>query len=223
MRALWLVPVILLGPWSPVGAAGGSKAAAPLTTDGVRVREVSLGDLVADAVLQAGHAQVALLPATQFKPGTIAPGRVTVANVVALLVKPDRQWVVSNLTGAGLKAALERSLSRAPDECAYLLQVAGVRVEYDRKAPPGRRITRLTLGGAEVSDAMVYQVALTEDLAKGGSGFFVVPDFNGKNIRTDANGRPTPSGTLETAVAAWLDATPELRYGAPDRILASTP
>jgi len=216
MRYLWLLAFLgIVVGLTAVAAA--SRSTTPLTTDGVREREASAADVVADAVLKAGEAQAALLAASQFKTGTVNAGRVATADVTALLVKPERGWVVSNISGEGLRAALERSLSQAPEESAHFLQVAGLKLEYDPKAPAGHRITRLTLGGQEVQAGTRYRVAMTEDLAKGGSGYFVVPDFNENNIV------PGRSGTVETAVGAFLEATPELKYpkpgGPPERIV----
>ncbi|MBM3471780.1 MAG: hypothetical protein FJX75_00740 [Armatimonadetes bacterium] len=197
--------------------AGGALAArteTALTTEGVLQQETALGDLVADAIKEAGSAQAALVNATQFKPGTvpIPPGKVTAGDISALLIKPQRPWVVSNITGACLGAALERSLSRAPQQSAHFLQVAGLRVTYDPKAAAGTRITSLKLGGQPVQDTATYRVAMPEDLAKGGSGYFTIPCFTETTIQDGA------TGTLADAITAFLEAHATLDYSALNRI-----
>ncbi len=219
MRTMRMLTPASLAVLSMVVAAyaAPSKTPTPLTTDGVRVQEVSGADLVADALLSASRAQAVLLAAFQFRTDTIPAGKVTPADIARLLVKPERTWVVSKISGEGLKAALERSLSRVPEESAHFLQIARLKVEYDSQGSPGHRLRSFTIGGQPVQDGTQYEVAMTEDLAKGGSGYFVVPDFNENNIVPDR------SGTLEAAVSAFLDVTPELSYAKPDRILATGP
>jgi 2',3'-cyclic-nucleotide 2'-phosphodiesterase (5'-nucleotidase family) len=211
MRFRWAFGWLALVALPIAGAtAAPSRTATPITTKGMRSQEVSGGDLVADALLKAGEAQAALVHCGQLKEATIAAGKVTAADVTALLVRPEGSWVVSKISGEGLRTALERSLSQAPDESAYFLQVAGLRVEYDPKAPAGRRITRLTVGGSEVQPRASYRVAMPDDLAKGGSGYFVVPDFNENSIEAGRGGK------LDAAASAFLEATPELKYPKPD-------
>jgi len=216
MRAL--APVFIVWLFTIAAAvAAPSKSATPLTTEGVRVREVSGADLVADAVLRASGARIALLVAVQFKPETIPEGKVTPAEVARMLAKREVSWVVSRITGEGLKAAFERSLSRVPEESAHFLQVAGLRVEYDPRASSGHRVKSVTVGTEPLRDGTRYEVAMPEELAKGGSGYFVIPDFNENNIVPDR------SGTLATAVSSFLDATPELKYAKPDRLVPKEP
>jgi len=118
ITGLCLAAILAVGAVSAFAA----RTTTPLTTEGVLQQETSLGDLVADAIKDAGSAQAALVNATQFKPGTIPEGKVTAGDISALLIKPQRPWVVSNITGACLKAALERSLSRAPQQSAHFLR-----------------------------------------------------------------------------------------------------
>ena len=206
--SLCLAAVLAIG----VGGAFAARSTTPLTTEGVLQQETSLGDLVADAIEEAGSAQAALVNATQFKPGTIPAGKVTAGDISALLIKPGRQWVVSNITGACLKAALERSLSRAPQQSAHFLQVAGLRVTYDPKAAAGTRITSLKVAGQPVQDTATYRVAMPDDLAKGGSGYFTIPCF------TESTIQPGATGTLAEAIAAFVEAHATLDYSNLNRI-----
>ena len=211
-RATALVGVCLAGLL--VAGAQAARSTVELTSEGVLEKEVALGDLVADAIREAGQAQVALVNATQFKPGdAVAAGKVTAGDVSALLVKPGRQWVVSQITGECLKAALERSLSRCPSQSAHFLQVSGLKLTYDEKAGAGARITSLTVDGKAVQNATTYRVAMPDDLAKGGSGYFTIPCFSESTIQPDA------TGTLADAISAFLDAHATLEYGEPDRIV----
>ncbi|MCX5834717.1 MAG: 5'-nucleotidase [Deltaproteobacteria bacterium] len=209
--SLCLALALLVG----LGAAHAARATDPLTTEGVVQAETSLGDLVADAVQEAGSAQAALVNATQFKPGTIPAGKVVAGDISGLLINPGRPWVVSKVTGECLKAALERSLSRVPAESAHFLQVAGLKVTYDPNAAPGTRVTALRIGGQPVQDKTEYRIAMPEDLAKGGSGYFTIPCFNKDTIQ------PGATGTLAEAIAAYVEAHATLSYGTLDRIVTA--
>ena len=195
-----------------IAAADAARTVTPLTTDGVREGETTLGDLVADSLMAAGKAQAALVSAAQFGSGTIEPGKVTAADVAGLLLKPTRHWVISNFTGETLRAGLERSLSRAPNPSAHFLQVAGIKVEFDPNGAPDERITKLTIKGAPVQDAATYRVALPEDLAQGGSGYFTVPGW------ADSQDKTGDSGTMSAAISKYLDAHPAIDYTDRDRI-----
>ncbi len=208
---LCLSLVLLVG----VGAVHGARATDPLTTEGVVQAETSLGDLVADALQEAGSAQAALVNATQFKPGTVPAGKVAAGDISALLINPGRPWVVSKITGECLRAALERSLSRVPAGSAHFLQVAGLKVTYDANAAPGTRVTSLRIGGQPVQDKTEYRIAMPEDLAKGGSGYFTIACFNKDTIQ------PGATGTLAEAVAAYVEAHATLNYGTLDRIVTA--
>ncbi|HJN15670.1 MAG TPA: 5'-nucleotidase [Armatimonadota bacterium] len=194
-------------------AADAAKTDTPLATEGIRQREVPLGNLVADALKTAGNADAAFVSAAQFSSGAVEPGKVTAADVSALLVKPTRVWVVSNFSGATIRAALERSLARAPTAAsAHFLQVAGIKVQYDPDGAPGTRITSLTVKGAAVQANTMYKVALPEDLAKGGSGYFTVPGFNEGAIIEGV------SGTMASAIGDFLGANASINYAPLNRI-----
>jgi len=208
---------LVAAPLIGAGVAHAARSNTPLTSEEVLEQETSLGDLVADCIRQAGSADAALVNATQFKPGTIPAGKVTPGDVSALLVKPARPWSVSNVTGTCLKAALERSLSRAPAQSAHFLQVSGLHVVFDTNLPAGARVTDLRVGGKPVQDSAVYRVAMPEDLAKGGSGYFTIPCFSEANIS------PNPAGTLTEAITAFLDAHPTLNYADLNRIVPRKP
>ena len=207
--ALCLALMALVG----LTGAYAARATDPLTTEGVLQAETSLGDLVADSLREAGSAQAALVNATQFKPGAVPAGKVTGADVAALLTNPGRPWVVSKITGDCLKAALERALSRVPSDSAHFLQVSGLKVTYDPEATPGTRVTNLRIGDQPVQSKTEYRIAMPEDLAKGGSGYFTIPCFTKDSIQPGAN------GTLAEAITAYVDAHATLSYGTLDRIV----
>jgi 5'-nucleotidase/UDP-sugar diphosphatase len=211
---MWLITAALSAAVLNGSAiAAPARTTVPLATADVRLGETAIGDLVADAILRAGKADLALVNAAQFRPGSVGPGKVNAADVAALLVKPDREWVVSSITGKAIRLAIERSLSRVPEASAHFLQVSGLRVRYDPKALSGHRVESLQIGTAPAQPTSMYRVAMPEDLAKGGSGYFTVPEINETTIVPEA------TGTLAEAITQLLEQTPELDYADLDRIV----
>ncbi|MGQ9732610.1 MAG: 5'-nucleotidase C-terminal domain-containing protein [Candidatus Zipacnadales bacterium] len=206
---------LCLGMLSGAVSADPSKTKTPLSINGTRERETALGDLVADAIMEASGAQAALVNAGQFKPGpSISPGKVSETDIAALLVDPNRKWVISTLTGRSLRLALERSLSRVPQPNPHFLQVSGIKLTYNPQAEVGARIQNLRIDGTSVQDGSQYQVAMPEDLAKGGAGYFTIEGFNENSIRSGS------TGTLLSAIGAYLEGHPSIDYSNLDRIVS---
>ncbi len=227
-----LIMVALNAAFATAGlAADAARVAVPLSTAEVKTSETTGGDLVADAILEAakrvtaGEAdikpEVALVNAGQFVSGTVGPGRVTAAQIFGLLTNPDRKWVVSRISGTALKLAMERSLSRAPEASGNFLQVAGIRVEYDENAPAGHRVTSLAIGNTRSQPNRKYHVAMPEDLAKGGSGYFTVRGFALEESSDKSTIVVEPDSTLADAIDELIAQVPqasELDYSELDRI-----
>lgn len=161
--------VALLLP-RPAQAEG--TASTPLSADGCDTQETSFGDLAADAVRTAGNADLGLVAAISFRPGTLPPGPVTAAAVGQRLANPDEVWAVSRLTGAQLRAALEHAVRTAPLPNSSFLQVSGLTLSYSQSAPREAKVRTISVGGAPLNDGASYSVAMPLSLAKGGSGFF---------------------------------------------------
>ncbi|HYF79472.1 MAG TPA: 5'-nucleotidase C-terminal domain-containing protein, partial [Symbiobacteriaceae bacterium] len=79
----------------------------------------------------------------------------------------DDQVVALELSGSDLLALLECGVRDA----YYLLTLSGGAVRYDGRRPAGRRVTGLTVGGAEVEPDRLYTIACSEILARGAAGF----------------------------------------------------
>ncbi|MFO8081682.1 MAG: 5'-nucleotidase [Armatimonadota bacterium] len=158
--------------------AGGAFAAgttnADLTSANAQRAETSFGDLAADGLADAAGTTIAFVPAVSFKSGTIPAGPVTEQLVADLLTQPTETWAVVSLSGAELRDALERSVSRAPQPNAGFLQVSGVVMTYDPEEPRNSRIVNLTVSGEDVQANRNYEVAMPLSLAKGGSGYFTI-------------------------------------------------
>jgi 2',3'-cyclic-nucleotide 2'-phosphodiesterase (5'-nucleotidase family) len=183
LRSMTIGPALLL---VAACAYAQGTTSGELTSANAQRAETSFGDLAADAIAAAVGTRVAFVPAISFKSGTIPAGPVTKENVSALLTQPGEQVAVVALSGAKLREALERSVSRAPQPNAGFLQVAGIVLTYDQAADRGARIAEpLTVGGAAWDANATYQVAMPLSLAKGGSGYFTIFGEGDESRATD--------------------------------------
>lgn len=192
-------------------AAGTTEA--ELTSANAQRAEASFGHLAADALVSAADTTIALVPAVSFKSGTIPVGPVTEQNVADLLTQPAETWAVVSLSGAQLREALERSVSRAPQPNAGFLQVSGVAMSYDPEETRNSRIVSLTVSGADVQPSQNYEVAMPLSLAKGGSGYFTI--FSEDDIVR------TGTDEFAEAIAEFVDQKGSVSYTGQGRITAT--
>ncbi len=157
-----------------------------LDGNGSSIKETSAGDLLADALREAGSAQIGLVPADDIADTTIAPGSIPVAQLTSFLRRPNDPGdtvVVLNLTGTQVLHALEIGVGHAPQPFAGFWQVSGLQVRYDASQPEGKRVSLAGTGGSEINASSTYSVAMTRSEALGDLGYFRV--WSKKDIAQD--------------------------------------
>lgn len=122
----------------------------------------ALGNLVADALLADGHADLAF----HNRGGTRAslPGGPVTFGALYKAFPFDNRLVTMNLSGAQILEVVAKSLS------GPRLEISGATVEYNPKNPPASRLLGVRLGSQPLDPARVYRVALHDFLADGGDG-----------------------------------------------------
>jgi len=159
-----------------LAASARSPAAPSWDNTNVRSAETHVGTVVAEALRLAAKADLALVNAGALKPAKLDAAAPTADDLTAQLVYPAEKVAVLKLTGAQVKAALERGLSTLPKPSNGFLQVSGVKCRFAVGAASGQRVQSLTLAatGKPVDPAATYRVATTLSLAKGALGYFTV-------------------------------------------------
>jgi 5'-nucleotidase len=140
--------------------------------------ESALGDLVADAQLdatKAAGAQIAFMNRGGMRTDLRADkGIVTYSDVFS--VHPFGNGLITlSLTGTEIDALLEEQWLHANT----MLQVStGFTYEWDAAQPAGQRIdfSRIRLNGRSLGPGTVYRVTVNEFLAQGGDGFAILKD-----------------------------------------------
>ncbi|RYX81518.1 hypothetical protein EON83_23875 [bacterium] len=193
-----LVPLLVLGAvaltfTSLAWAQSVGRASGDFPNLRVNKSETPFGRLVADALLAKSGADCALINAGSLKSGTLSEGPIESTDLEALLSFSDDDVATLSLSGAQLKAALERAASVFPTGSPAFLQVAGIKARFDSNQAPGKRISSISVRGKQLDDGATYSVAMPSSLAEGAAGFF--------NIWNGAQKRSTGASLMQDLIA----------------------
>lgn len=185
-----------------------------------RVKECSMGNLVADATLARVKDQgvtIAFANSGGLR-SSIDAGDVSMGEVLTVL--PFQNTVATfQLKGEDIRAALENGVSQIDDGAGRFMQVSGLKYSFDRSKPAGGRVVSVDVkeGDAFVplDPAKTYIVAANNYVRTGGDGFKV---FATKAINAYDFGP-----NLEEAVAAYITANSPYKPYTDGRISEVTP
>lgn len=165
--------VVELGAGDDTDATLG-KATADFSNARYDRTETAWGRLVADALRAQAKTDIALVNAGTLERGTLQSGDISRDDISALLSFGDDDVATVQLTGAQLRAALERGVSATPTGSPAWLHLSGMTANYDANAKSGKRIVSLKVGGRDVESGDMFSVAMPVGLAQGGSGYYKV-------------------------------------------------
>jgi 5'-nucleotidase len=178
----------LAAPLEEVRSRVIASAAAPIdgSRDVCRVQECTMGNLVADAMLDRvadQGVQIAITNSGGLRAG-IDAGEVTMGEVLTVL--PFQNTLSTfEISGAGILAALENGVSQVEDVAGRVPQVAGLKFTWDPAQPAGDgRITEVLLetedGYVPLDPAATY-LAVTNNYVRGGGDGYAVFSGDDKN------------------------------------------
>lgn len=187
---------------------GELEAAMPMTKAECRGGECLLGDLAAEAMLEAAarHGALAVIVNGGSLRAGLSAGKATQAEVLTAFPFGNT-LVVCDLLGADLLAALEHGVSAAHDPNASgtgrFPQVAGLRYAFDPAREAGSRLVSAQARGADgkfapVDPAATYRVAVSDYLARGGDGYTMFKE-RARNVVLDGR-------TMDEMVTAYFAA-----------------
>ena len=140
--------------------------------DVCRVQECSMGNLVADAMLDRVKDQgidVAIANSGGLR-ASIDAGEVTMGEVLTVL--PFQNTLSTfQVSGETLKAALENGVSQIEETAGRFPQVAGMTFTFDASAEPGSRISDVTVAGEPLDPAKTYGLVSNDYVRNGGDGY----------------------------------------------------
>ncbi|XP_029510403.2 trifunctional nucleotide phosphoesterase protein YfkN-like [Oncorhynchus nerka] len=148
-----------------------------VTLDGrcatVRRAECNLGNLITNAMLEATHAEAAILNSGTLRSDRLHPaGPLTMHDLLQILPLKDPVLVVE-ATGQQLYEGLENGVSIYPDLDGRFPQVSGIQFGFNPNGKPGHRVIAKTVKvqGKSLDRDRKYAVAMKEFLTKGKDGY----------------------------------------------------
>ncbi|CAO3358682.1 bifunctional metallophosphatase/5'-nucleotidase [Azospirillum melinis] len=182
--------------------------------DVVRSREASMGNLIADALRDTLKADVAITNGGGIRADALHPAgsKLTRKDIFAELPFGN-VGVLVEMSGQDLISTLEHGVSKVEEKAGRFPQVSGLTMTYDPKAPAGRRVTSIMIGGRQVDPQATYRVATNDYMLKGGDGYAAFPR---SKVIVDASG----AVLLATIVMNYVEAKKTVAPAVDGRIVA---
>jgi 5'-nucleotidase / UDP-sugar diphosphatase len=178
----------------------------------VRSGESSMGDVIADALLDAGRADAAIMNGGGIRGDRLyAAGSVLTRKDVQRELPFANTLVVVELSGSALLRALENGVSQVARQAGRFPQVAGLSFSFDPGKPAGKRISKGMIDGALLEPKKLYKLATNDYLARGGDGYDSLRDARRVGVGVEGRG-------LAEIVVDYLKAKGEIAIAPGGRI-----
>jgi 5'-nucleotidase / UDP-sugar diphosphatase len=174
----------------------------------VRTQEAAIGNLIADAMLAAVGAEIALTNGGGIRAEKeYASGSEITRRDVLTELPFGNVTVLTEVTGQQVWDALENGFSKIEDGAGRFPQVAGMIVEADRSKPAGSRIVSVTIGGKPLDPKATYKLATNDYMLDGGDGYtalkggkVIIDGRAGKLIANDVMVMITAKGEVDAKI-----------------------
>jgi 2',3'-cyclic-nucleotide 2'-phosphodiesterase (5'-nucleotidase family) len=138
----------------------------------VRGEESAMGNLIADALLDATGADIALANGGGIRGDTTYDvGHALTRRDILTELPFGNVTTVTELPGSQVLAALENGVSQVENGAGRFLQLGGATIVYDPSAEAGSRIAEAMIGGAPLDVNKLYKVVTNDFTMAGGDGF----------------------------------------------------
>ena len=163
----------------------------------VRGGESSMGDLIADAMVWATGADIAIMNGGGIRADkTYDAGAALTRRDIMSELPFGNITMVTELPGSQVLAALENGVSQVDKGAGRFPQVSGLTFVYDPTAEVGKRVSEVMVAGAPLDVNKTYKVAVNDYILGGGDGYSAL---GGGKILARAAG-----GVLANDVIAYL-------------------
>jgi len=176
----------------------------------VRTGESNLGNLIADAMIAATDADVAMTNGGGIR-ASIEEGDITKGDVITVL--PFGNFIVTiEVTGQELKDALEVGAAGYPAAHGAFSHVSGITYKIDADADVGNRVHSVVVNGKALELNQSYTLATNDFLAAGGDQYTMLAD---NTIINNA-------GTLDEELIKHIQAQGTVTSAVEQRIVVQT-
>jgi 5'-nucleotidase / UDP-sugar diphosphatase len=182
----------------------------------VRSQESAMGNLIADALVAATSADVAIINGGGIRGDRVyeAGTLLTQRHIISELPFANSAVLVQ-LSGSDLLAALENGFSNINEGSGRFPQVSGMRISYNPLAPSGERVKSVKINGVDLDLTKVYKVATSDYLLEGNDGFasmskgqVLMNANNGPSITSVMINYITKNGGVTAHVEGRIQLTP---------------
>lgn len=152
----------------------------------VRTQEAAIGNLIADAMLAAVGAEIAITNGGGIRADKeyAAGSEITRRDILSELPFGN-VTVLTEVTGQQVWDALENGFSKIEDGAGRFPQVAGMKVVADKAKPAGSRLVSVEIGGKPLDPKATYKLATNDYMLDGGDGYTAL---KGGKVTVDARG-----------------------------------
>jgi 5'-nucleotidase / UDP-sugar diphosphatase len=152
----------------------------------VRTQEAAIGNLIADAMIEAVGAEIAIFGGGGIRADKEYPagGDITRRDILTELPFGN-VTVLVEVTGQQVWDALENGFSKIEDGAGRFPQVGGMKVVADKSKPAGSRVVSVEIGGKPLDPKAIYKLATNDYMLEGGDGY---TSFKGGKVTVDARG-----------------------------------
>jgi 2',3'-cyclic-nucleotide 2'-phosphodiesterase (5'-nucleotidase family) len=141
----------------------------------LRSQETNLGDMVADAMKEAGKADLTLMNGGGIRE-SIPQGEVSLYKIGKVLPFSN-SLVTIELKGDTIYKAVERGLRVYPSDAnGPFLQVSGIQYVFDASKNAGERLLSITMDGKPLDRNTYYKVATNDYMYNGGDDYKELKD-----------------------------------------------
>ena len=152
----------------------------------VRTQEAAIGNLIADAMIEAVGAEIAIFGGGGIRADKEYPagGDITRRDILTELPFGN-VTVMVEVTGQQVWDALENGFSKIEDGAGRFPQVGGMKVVADKSKPAGSRVVSVEVGGKPLDTKATYKLATNDYMLDGGDGYTML---KGGKVTVDARG-----------------------------------
>ncbi|PKM55758.1 MAG: multifunctional 2',3'-cyclic-nucleotide 2'-phosphodiesterase/5'-nucleotidase/3'-nucleotidase [Firmicutes bacterium HGW-Firmicutes-5] len=141
----------------------------------VRTGETNLGNLIAEAMLDASGADLAITNGGGIR-ASIPTGDVTQGDIISVL--PFGNYVITkSVMGSDIRSILEVGISDYPTEKGAFPHIAGMTIKFDSNLPVGSKLTEVMIGDELLDDTKMYVLATNDFLGAGGDEYTALANY----------------------------------------------
>ena len=156
-----------------------------------RYKECTLGNLISDAIKEAGNGEIAILNGGSIR-NNMYKGNLTRSQIIQILPY-FTSIVVKRLTGQCILDTLEFGVSKLPEPSGGFPQVSGITYDVDtsfnstvltddngifKNVTGKRRVSNVKINGENLDLNKTYNTCLREYMAQGGDGYSMLAEFD---------------------------------------------